>query len=293
VSFFALQTACAVIVAIYLAVRLRRAPRPAAVLARLLALAVAGWVAEDSVIRAYGFYHYAPGWSVFLDRVPLFIVLIWPVVIDSAGQLARRFGGGASLALAASLVLADAALIEPIAVRAGLWSWTEPGLFAVPPIGILGWACFAGAALWVLERAPGLLGRAAVVVVAPLATHLLLLASWWGALRWLNGTVPAPIGVALAWGGAGFLSALSWRIRRQQKVPRFELAVRAPGAALFFVLLALYGRQSVTLVAWSLAFVPPWLALVAPVHEREAAPASWSARRPDAARGACARPPDG
>ena len=40
----------------------------------------------------------------------------------------------------ALIVLADASLIEPVAVASNLWAWTEPGLFAVPPIGILGWA---------------------------------------------------------------------------------------------------------------------------------------------------------
>ena len=48
--------------------------------------------------------------------------------------------------LGAAIVLADASLIEPIAVRAGLWRWTEPGLFAVPLVGIVGWAFFAWAA---------------------------------------------------------------------------------------------------------------------------------------------------
>src|SRR5439155_24844517 len=114
---------------------------------RLALLVVASWIGEDSVIRVYGFYHYARGWALFVDQVPLAIVVIWPVVIDSAWGLARCLAAGAraQALLAAAFVLADASLIEPIAVRAGLWRWTEPGLFAVPPVGILGWALFAGA----------------------------------------------------------------------------------------------------------------------------------------------------
>ena len=137
----ALQLACVVIVGLYLTVRLARATERGVVLRRFALITIASWLAEDTVIRAYGFYGYSPRWSLFVDQVPRLIVLIWPVVIDSAALLARRLhraGGRATYLLAAGLVLADASLIEPIAVRAELWRWTEPGLFAVPPIGIIG-----------------------------------------------------------------------------------------------------------------------------------------------------------
>src|SRR5262249_12701740 len=139
-------------------------------------------------IRSYGFYQYSTlAWSMFVDRVPLLVALIWPVVIDSAHQLA---GGRARFTFV--IVLADAALIEPIAARAGLWAWNEPGLFGVPFIGMLGWGLFAAAASTLLRR-----GRVALLF-APLVTHILLLASWWGALRWVAGEIPeAPALVGL------------------------------------------------------------------------------------------------
>ena len=141
-----LELVCAAIVALYAVARRDALPE-------LALLAVAGFVGEDSVIRAYGFYSYSPRWHLFLDRVPLAIVLIWPIVIHSAWRWRAAWRRAPALAplVGAAIVLADASLIEPIAVHAGLWTWTEPGLFAVPPIGIIGWAYFAGAAIACLE----------------------------------------------------------------------------------------------------------------------------------------------
>ena len=91
-----LELVCLAIVATYVLARLARAGDAAARHAftvRFAALAVASFVGEDTVIRAYGFYAYATGWSARLDQVPLVIVLVWPVVIDSAATLARAVLG--------------------------------------------------------------------------------------------------------------------------------------------------------------------------------------------------------
>ena len=53
----ALELACLAIVALYVAVRAPRDPRPRAFVARLVTLMGASWLAEDTSIRAYGFYH--------------------------------------------------------------------------------------------------------------------------------------------------------------------------------------------------------------------------------------------
>ena len=249
----ALELTCAAIVALYAVARRDALPE-------LALLAVAGFLGEDSVIRAYGFYSYSPRWHLFLDRVPLLIVVIWPIVIHSAWLLARRLSPRAAWVplVGAGLVLADASLIEPIAVHAGLWSWTEPGLFAVPPIGIVGWGLFAGAAMACLARARPV----AAVVVAPLATHALLVASWWVAFKWLSRALPAPPFVVAAWLILGTLAGLALRHHVGRRVPRVDLLLRGLGAAFFFVLLALYGRDSPSLVAYALAFTPPYLALL-------------------------------
>ncbi len=260
----AFELLCLAIVVLYVAVRACRAPSPARFVVDLGLLAAASWVAEDTVIRAYGFYDYGTHWTVLVDRMPLLVALIWPIVIRSAADLARGLHARVAL-VAAAIVLADASLIEPVAVHAGLWSWSEPGLFAVPPIGVLGWALFAAFALWLLDH-PGLAQRpwlrVPVVVLAPAAlSHLALLALWWGALRWVSVPLPHWPAVGLAWGLSLLLAVVAARAEAPTRLRRADLLLRVPAALVFFGLLALHAGGAVALVAWALAFCPPYLVL--------------------------------
>lgn len=270
-----LQLSCAAILALFVVVRVRRDPDPARVLRRLALLAVASWIGEESCIHLHAFYFYSPDWSLHLDRVPLLIPLIWPVVILSAHDLAgfvlqakARPRPFAVPLLGAAIVLADASLIEPIAVASGLWTWTHPGLFSVPLIGIAGWSFFAGAAIAVFDRAdrlPASRARAEtlVLVVAPIVTQVLLVATWWAAFRWIQGTVaPWPV-VALAWALSIALAASAWRAEVRRRIPPVFMWLRVPAAGFFFALLALHGRSLAPLVAYALAFAPPYLAMTA------------------------------
>ncbi len=130
-----LEPAALFIVLFYVVLQARREAEPRRFLLRLLLTAVSGFLVEESCIRLYGFYDYSPEWSVKIMHLPLLVLLIWPVVIHSAGELARglflrgRRGGAGWLALVGgALVFLDAAAIEPISVHSGLWYWTEPGL---------------------------------------------------------------------------------------------------------------------------------------------------------------------
>jgi hypothetical protein len=265
-----IEILCLGIVAVYLLLARRRLQDPSAYLRRFLVLAAASWAAEDSCIRLYGFYAYSPEWYPFLDRVPLLIVLIWPVVILSAAELARHLlheGRGAELALAGgALVLGDASFIEPISVQAGLWSWSEPGFLGVPPIGVCGWALFASASLSVFAwndrtpaRASGL--DLVAIAIAPIATHAGLLALWWGGLRWLSSPIPDQAAAIVAWLAALILTALSLRARARRRIPVGAMTSRIPAAVFFLALLAIHGRRSPALVAYALAFNPPYLSL--------------------------------
>lgn len=157
----------------------------------IIALAASGWIGEHTVIEAYQFYFYADGWWPKLGHVPLLVALIWPMVVLSARDVARYlFGDQSTLKRALTvggIVVFDASIMEVIAVQAGFWEWFEPGYLNVPLMGIVGWGCFGFAAtLWLdtLEKrgSVALLGSSPLVLVP--ATHLLLLAVWWGGLRW-------------------------------------------------------------------------------------------------------------
>ena len=289
-----IELTCAAIVALYAYLRLR-APgvKRVAVVARLLALSCAAWVGEDSVIRGYGFYSYTPGWSFFLDRVPLLIVAIWPVVIDSAHLLARHLTSGTARIAAASglIVLADASLIEPIAVHARLWTWSAEN--PRRSSRYRSWGSSDGlcsrrrrSRSWKRSTRVALrpLWDALAIAAAPLFTHAALLMAWWGALRYVGGGWAAWVPVAAAWCALTPVAAGAWR--RGGVVPLGAVFARAPGAAFFFALLALTARDRGDLVAFAIAFAPPYVALIArrargPVATARIAASPQAARMPD------------
>jgi len=180
----AFELACALIIVATLFTLSRRAPWRT-LLGDYGALAVAGWVGEETCILAYRFYAYAPSWDAHVDRVPILVPLIWPLVVMSARDVSRalfpRAGGFARAAIVGVIVCLDASLVEVVAVRAELWSWAEGGHLDVPLIGILGWGYFAFGADLALSRLP----RVSVIALAPLTTHALLLTTWWGFFRWV------------------------------------------------------------------------------------------------------------
>lgn len=266
------ELAALAIMLFYFAVRFRRGRAEGAEFLRGFALiAPAAWLAEDTAIRLYGFYHYDPRWHLFLDRMPVMVATIWPFVILSARELAVRLWPGRLGAIVlggAAIVVFDATLMECVATSSGLWTWTEPGLFGVPLMGIWGWGCFAAAIIWLLETLPRRL-QPWTVLLAPLATHALLIASWWGFFKWLTapiGAWPGALGSAAACAGLT-VAALRWR--RRVRVPLDEMVARGVAASLFFALLLLHHRDNGPLVAFTVAFAPPWLSLMS--TERAAA----------------------
>ncbi|MFO0551079.1 MAG: hypothetical protein U0271_22000 [Polyangiaceae bacterium] len=204
-GFTAFQIACAVVVVATLATMARQRP-PRVLLAEYASLAIAGFLGEETCIAGYAYYAYAPGWAARLHHVPLLVPMIWPLVILSARDVVRAlYPGLDGVRRAAAIAVAvtfDAVLIEVLSVRAGLWSWAEPGLLGVPGAGLLGWGFFTLGAAWALDHFKGPLARlVAVVAVAPLVTHALILASWWGALRWWP---------RVDWGTAGLLAEVAF-----------------------------------------------------------------------------------
>lgn len=221
-------------------------------------LAVLAFAAEDSVVHLYGYYGYGAGWTHFIDRVPLLVALIWPVVIDSSRELAKALlppdASRAKLALAtAFIVLLDASLIEPVSVRAGLWSWTHAGPFAVPWIGVIGWAYFAG---WVTFWGGGSILRAAWSVVF---VHATLLATYYALFQFVPPIAREGVMGIAAWIVLGLLGLWTLRAHAIERLEVRTVMLRAPGAVFFFGLLASLDSASLTMWVYALAFSVPYV----------------------------------
>lgn len=268
------ELCCVAIVALTLAMMARgpaatsRGSRSKPVVGLLLAdygaLAVAGFLGEESCIALYRFYAYAPGWHARVHHVPLLVPLIWPLVILSAraviGALAPDAGRGARAVLVGAVVCFDASLVEVVAVRAGLWTWAEAGHLGVPLIGILGWGFFAAAAELVLSSGSRL-RHVILWALAPAATHALLLASWWALFRWtLRGDLGGASVVGILAAGA-LAAAVAARLRRDGRAIPLEVALpRVIAASLFLALLVTTAPGDVALWLHTAAVAVPYLA---------------------------------
>jgi hypothetical protein len=264
-----LQVTALALVVFYVLFRIIDQPEPRRFLARFALVSVACWMAEESCILLYKFYSYSPSWSLFLGKVPLLIILIWPVIIHSAWDLASQLlhpGHKFVPLVAGAIVCTDAALLEPVAVNAGLWSWAKPGIFHVPPIGILGWGYFAFCCTlmlhWTMRPNPSKGGTLLRLLATVVGTHLLLLTSWWGALRYASRFDINMFAVGIAW----VLSlVLVYRILRRgtgRRIQRKTLLLRLPAALFVFLLLALNVGGPSLLVIYALGFIPPYLTMM-------------------------------
>lgn len=203
------------------------------------------WIAEDTSILRYDFYRYPDWWWLKLDEVPLLVVAIWPVVVLSSRAVLDRLVPGLSgwkLALGVGIaVTIDATLIETIAADARLWRWSEGGYLGVPLIGMLGWGAYAAAITWAMNFQPQRfsLPRWAAPLLALGGTHMLIVAMWWGGLRFfLRGELP----VWFVWIAVGALGTCALRLLRQRSPERLVSASialpRMLASSVFVVLLA-------------------------------------------------------
>jgi hypothetical protein len=244
-------------------------------LIRAFIVSMACWITEETCIRFYGFYSYNPSWSLFLGHVPVMIILIWPVLIHSTWNLASQLSSQRPklIPLAAGvLVCTDALLIEPVAVNANLWAWSEPGIFHVPPIGILGWGVFAFFCTLFFEKGPSsstLKRRIGWLLVVPvIGTHLLLLSIWWGALRWINMDVPSVPLAGVAWVVSIVLTLFILRQGTGRDVKKKTLLLRIPPSLFFLVLLLSNAGGAEMLIVYVLASVPPYITIMVQQYQQ-------------------------
>jgi hypothetical protein len=232
------QPAAAIVLLLAYALSLRARPGRAL---ECLAIAFGAWAGEESCIRLYGFYSYSPDWWPFVSHVPLLIVAIWPMIVESARDVASELWPGASrlghAGLVALVVTVDASLMEVVATANGLWSWAEPGYLGVPLIGILGWVFFATPLAFGLEGSRSRpLRTIAWSLGAVLATHALLIGAWWGGLRWVLRGDLGPLAIA---GFAPLAVGLLVLVLRGGRGLRVStMLARVAAASMFFALLA-------------------------------------------------------
>ncbi len=265
VPLWTFECACVVVVGLTLWT-MGRARGRAQLMRDYAALAAAAWVGEDTCIALYRFYAYAPGWHLRVHHVPILVPLIWPLVILSARDVVAALWPAPALRLTrplavAALVLFDASLVEVVAVRAGLWTWTEPGHLGVPLIGMLGWGYFACGADLALARNRPLLA----IALAPATAHALIVASWWVLFRWtLRGALGSASIVGVVTVGA--CAAAIVVIGRRARGASIPIAIAAPrmiAAALFLALLLFTAPSDVPLWLHAASVAVPYLAATA------------------------------
>lgn len=156
------------------------------------ALVAYGYALELVAMTVFASHAYGEAWHVAPFGVPLAVAVVWAAVIPAAIAVAARLGyeAPARNALAAALLATSLdLLIEPVAVRAGLWRWTPPGPWLDVPIGnFVGWGVIVGSYAWGASRqdtALSLPTRALKRVVLGAAS------------------IAALVGVGLVWRGTG------------------------------------------------------------------------------------------
>ena len=134
-----------------------RALGPARAAVELGALVTYGFALEWVAIRLFGAHDYGDAWRVAPLGVPLAVAAVWAAVIVASATVAARLGFTSALARAAAAGLVATSLdllIEPVAVRSGLWRWTPPGPWLGVPVGnFVGWTIVVTGWVLGLQRA--------------------------------------------------------------------------------------------------------------------------------------------
>lgn len=148
----------------------------------------------------YGEFHYSEllGYTV-LGLVPASVSFAYTPILLGAMAVASRFSGRslARYALFSSLVnVSIDMVIDPAAVSAGFWGWTQPGIYyGVPLINFLGWIVtgFVYAALFYLMTG----GETNLPLPSNVSTSLIWILCFWAGYNILNLLLlPGVLGIA-------------------------------------------------------------------------------------------------
>ena len=219
-------------------------------------LALAGLLFAQTSILFYQDPTYAPEWHARVMDVPVLLPLIWPLVILSAREVRTALfpdvKGLQRAALLGAFVTIDASLIEVLATRAGLWSWSESGYLDVPLVGMVAWGLFAAALDGLLDALRGP-ARLLVIPGSVVLAHALICMVWWYGLRWVLREDFSMLGMIKIVIVSVIASALAFRLRKKRRLPAV-VALPRLAAALIFVALLL----STAATSW-----PHWVHLIA------------------------------
>lgn len=202
-------------------------------------LALAGFVGEQTSITLYQHYAYAPAWHARVLDVPALVPLIWPLVLLSAREvrtcLFPTARGLWRAALLGVFVTIDASLMEVLATRAGLWSWSEGGYLDVPILGILAWGLFAAAVDGLLDSLRGP-ARLLVIPGSVVLAHALICMTWWYGLRWVFRDDFSNLGMLKMVAFSVLVSLYAWRLRKKRMLPPRVVLPRVAAALVFVAL---------------------------------------------------------
>lgn len=125
-------------------------------LVELGALAAYGYALERVAIAVFRSHVYGDAWALAPGGVPVAVAVVWAAVLSSAMAVAGRRGRAGPLDRAATAALVGITLdllMEPVAVRRGLWHWTPPGAWLGVPVGnFVGWGVIVGVYTYGAER---------------------------------------------------------------------------------------------------------------------------------------------
>lgn len=266
---FLIETSCVILVVVYLALRWADEVDRGRFVLRLASVAVGAWVIEDLAIGWYGLHSYDSHWTYFIGRVPLLAVVAWPFLVHSAWDVSRHLLKRERETrlvplLGGLVVLLDVAVLVPVGTEAGLLSFSEPGLFGMPPIALLTAAMFGGACIAVWEynerKQSPMWHDAGMIALTVVATHVAALLAWWILLRWISVELN-PLGtLAVVWAMSAVVSALMMSERVRYRLPTPIMLARLwPGVMLLAVTFA---SSQALLVNYLFAFVMVHLSLM-------------------------------
>ena len=165
------------------------------------ALVAYGFALEKTAMALFESHRYSVAWRVAPAGVPIAVAAVWGALILAGLAAAGRRGLASPLARAAAAAawgIALDLLMEPVAVRGGLWEWTPSGPWLGVPVGnFVGWAVIVGAYA---------LGAEVWTTVSPLLSQVLRRAALAAA------AIALLVLVGLAWRGTGAETAFQGRV---------------------------------------------------------------------------------